>query len=37
MTDPVNVVDDKATLALSPSGTWQVTSLIGDFVPGYGP
>ena len=37
MTDPVNIVDDKAILALSASGTWQVTSLIGDFVPGYGP
>ena len=35
--DPVNIVDDKATLALSHSGTWQVTSLTGDFVPGYGP
>jgi hypothetical protein len=35
--DPVNVVDDTASLALSPSGTWQVTSLSGSFVPGYGP
>jgi hypothetical protein len=37
MTDPVNIVDDKATLARSPSGTWQVTSLTGEPVPGYGP
>jgi hypothetical protein len=37
ITDPVNILDDKATLALSPSGFWQVTSLTGDFVPGYGP
>ena len=37
MTDPVSIVDDKATLALSPVGTWQVTSLTGDFVPGSGP
>lgn len=37
MTDPVNVVDDKAILARSPSGTWQVTSLTGDFVAGSGP
>src|SRR5215469_2168647 len=35
--DPVNILDDKATLALSPSGAWLVTSLTGDFVPGYGP
>jgi hypothetical protein len=37
MTDPASVVDDKASLARSPSGTWQVTSLTGDFVPGSGP
>ncbi|MGH3300498.1 MAG: hypothetical protein ACRDOK_02250 [Streptosporangiaceae bacterium] len=36
MTDPVNIVDDKASLALRRSGTWQVTSLPGSFVPGYG-
>ena len=37
LTEPDNILDDKATLALSRSGTWQVTSLTGDFVPGYGP
>jgi uncharacterized Fe-S cluster protein YjdI len=37
MTDPASVVDDKAILARSPSGSWQVTSLTGDFVPGSGP
>lgn len=37
LADPVNVVDDTATLALDPSGIWQVTSLSGSFVPGSGP
>ena len=37
MTDPVNVVDDRATLTLSPSGPWQVMWLTEQDVPGSGP
>jgi hypothetical protein len=37
LADPVNIVEYTATLTLTPAGTWQVTSLTGSFVPGYGP
>jgi hypothetical protein len=34
---PINIVDYTATLLLNASGRWQVASLTGNFVPGYGP